>query len=75
MEAKAPAQPALLTPIQVAETLRLSSATVLRRAHLGEIPGAFRLPGKKGRWRIKRTVFEAWVQRGCPALPVTKPGG
>ena len=73
--AKAPARPTLLmTPVQVAEAMQYSVPTVLRKGKLGEIPGAFRMPGKKGEWRFKRAVFEAWVQRGCPPQPITKPG-
>ena len=76
--AKAPAQPAaqklLLTPDEVSAQLDVSRATVLRKAKLGEYPGAFRMPGVKGQWRFKRAVFEAWVQRGCPPQPITRPG-
>jgi len=49
-----------LTVREVAKLTRFHPRTISRLARIGEIPGAFQVAGKRGRWRFKRKTFLEW---------------
>src|SRR3954471_24786132 len=66
----------VLTVEQVAERVQLSTSTVMRAIHAGELE-ASQLTRNRGGWRIRETAIEAWLdfrsnrQRG-PATPAAR---
>jgi excisionase family DNA binding protein len=60
-----PKEPLLLTAVQVAGLLQVSSRTVWRLVSERKIVGPVRIGGAT-RWR--RDEVERWIGAGCPAL-------
>jgi excisionase family DNA binding protein len=52
-----------LTVSEVATIMRFHERTVSRLARTGQLPGAFQVAGKRGGWRFKRKVFQAWWEQ------------
>lgn len=61
----------LLTLREAAGLLTIHYADALSRAHTGRLPGAVKLGG---RWKVRLTHLRAWLDKGCPDLPVKVPG-
>ena len=61
MEPNPSTVPAMYTVEQVAEILSVSPATVRRLIKRGEIPGR-QLGGSRGRYRIHKATFDAWLR-------------
>ena len=55
-----------LTIAEVAERLRVHRNTVTRYLEGGKLPGAYRLAGGTGPWRIPTSAVEAFKQQGQP---------
>lgn len=55
-----------LTIAEVAERLRVHRNTVTRYLDGGKLPGAYRLAGGTGPWRIPTSAVESFKQQGQP---------
>ena len=51
-----------LTVTEVAERLRVHPRTIVRWLDDGLFPGAYRLPGAKGAWRVPRTAVADFIR-------------
>jgi excisionase family DNA binding protein len=56
------AEPQLLTVAEVAQRLRVSTATVTSWLRDGRLKG-YRVGGKRAGWRIEEPVFQAFQER------------
>jgi excisionase family DNA binding protein len=52
-----------LTTQEVAQITGYHPRTIMRKARMGQIPGAVQIGGKGEGWRFKRKEFEAWWQQ------------
>ena len=55
----------LLTKIELAERLKLSTRSIDRKIELGELPRGFKL-GASVRWR--ESIVDQWIADGCPKV-------